>query len=211
MIKAIFFDFDGTISDTHSFISKTFIELLEKEEYFIDKSKINHLIGEKVEFIFKSIGITKEINYLRKKFYASLENNKTKLTPCVPLRPLRLLKKKYLMIVISNAETSFAKFSARKLKVDSLFKEIHGAETFKSKDEIMKRLFKKYNLNPKEVIYIGDRFSDVEYAKKADCWAVAIHNKCSWSSKKLIKQEHPDFIIKDFSEVEKVIRKINNE
>jgi phosphoglycolate phosphatase-like HAD superfamily hydrolase len=212
MIRAIFFDFDGTISDTHSFISKTFIEILEKEEYFVDKSKINSIMGEKFQHMLKDLGIVAEIDSLRKKFYNLLiqRTKKEKLKPCVSLAPLKTLSKKYPLVIISNAETIFTKMQAKKFGIINLFKEIRGAETFETKDKIMKQLFKKYKLNPKEVIYIGDRFSDVEYAKKAGCWAVAIHNKCSWSTRKIILAEHPDFIVKDFYGLERVIEKINS-
>jgi len=212
MIRAIFFDFDGTISDTHAFISETLIEILEKEEYFLE-SKINSLIGEKIQHILKELGITRDIEKIRKRFYSLLIQRvkKVKLRPCVPLKPLIKLSKLYLLVVISNAETDFVKIQAKQLGIEKLFKELHGAETFETKDQIMKHLFKKYKLNPREVVYIGDRFSDVRYAKSAGCWAVAIHNKSSWSSRKLIKSEHPDFIVKDFHELEKVVRKINNE
>lgn len=210
MIRAIFFDFDGTISDTHRFISETLIEVLEKGEYFFD-SKINSLIGEKLQYILKELGITTEVEEIRKEFYSLLieKVKKTKLRPCCSLAPLKTLSKKYPLVVISNAETDFVEIQAKQLGIKKLFKELHGAETFETKDQIMKHLFKKYKLNPREVIYIGDRFSDVRYAKKAGCWAVAIHNKSSWSSKKLIKAEHPDFIVKDFHELENVVRKIN--
>jgi phosphoglycolate phosphatase-like HAD superfamily hydrolase len=211
MIRAIFFDFDGTISDTRSFISETLIETLEAEEYFFDKSKLNQLLGERIVHLLKALGIQKETEIIRKKFYKNLAKKVKHMAirPCVSLNHLNYLHKKYLTIVISNAETSFVKLQAKQLKVNKYFKELIGAEALEPKDKIMKRLFKKYKLKPKEVIYIGDRFSDIEYSRKAGCWAVAIHNNCSWSSRKTIISEHPDFIIKDFSEIDKVIRKIN--
>ena len=63
---------------------------------------------------------------------------------------------------------------------------------------IFQKLIKKMKINPSEAIYIGDRFYDVEFAREAGCVAVAIHNKCSWSSLARIKKEGPDFIVRDF-------------
>ena len=212
MIRAIFFDFDGTISDAHKIVHDGMIWLFEQQGYNFDKKKLNELLGEKMEKIFEKMGFKANIPLMRKKFYDRLvaETDKYKLKLCVSPEPLRKLEKDHLLIVISNAESRFTKKCAKKLKVDSIFDYIYGAEGFTTKDVLMKKLFKKYKLKSREVIYVGDRFSDIQYAKKAGCWAVAIHNKYSWSSKKLILAEKPDFVIKDFAGLKKVVEKINN-
>ncbi len=211
MIKAIFFDFDGTISDARKVISDSMNWILVDEGYSFDKDKLRILIGDKMEKIIGELGLKGNIPYLRKKFYDHLVKNvdRTNLKLCVPIKPLEELKRKYPLVVISNAESRFTKKSAKKLGVLHLFNEIHGAEGFKTKDLFMKKLFKEYNLKPHEVIYVGDRFSDIEYSRKAGCWAVAIHNKYSWSTKKVILSEHPDFIIKDFAGLKQVIKKLD--
>ncbi len=211
MIKAIFFDFDGTISDAHKIVHDGMIWLFENEGYKVNRKKLKRLLGEKMEKIVEKMGFKGNVNVLREKFYKEVNRklDNTKLKLCVSIKPLENLKKKYILLVVSNNETQFIKKSAKKLHVDNLFKEIHGAEGSKTKDILIKKLFKKYNFKPKQVIYVGDRFSDIKYARKADCWAVAIHNKYSWSSKKLILKEHPDFIIKDFEGLKKVIDKID--
>lgn len=213
MIRAIFFDFDGTISDAKKLISDGMFWLLKKEQYVFDEIKLNSLIGDKMEVIIEKLGLKGDIDALRKKFYDRVvgQVDSSKLRLVAPVKPLRDLHRDHLMMVISNAESRFTKKCAKKLGVTDIFDEIHGAEGFTTKDVLMKKLFKKYNLKPHEVIFVGDRFSDVEYARKAGCWAVAIHNKYSWSTKKVILAEHPDFIIKDFNGLKKVVEKLNKE
>lgn len=212
MIRAIFFDFDGTISDARRFVSKNIIKFLEKEEYIFNKNIVLSMLGARMDEIFEEIGIGKGKDFLREKFYKYVigEIPKSKLKLCVSVKPLVDLKSKYLMLVISNSDTQFIKKQAKFLGVNKLFKEIIGAEGFKTKDKIIVDLLKKYKLKPQEVIYIGDRFSDVEYAKKVGCISVAIHNKSSWSTKKRILEEKPDFIVKDFYGLKKIVEKINN-
>ena len=125
------------------------------------------------------------------------------------MKPLWELKKDYPLIIISNSETSFLKASIKKLELKGLFKGIYGAEKFENKDGMLEKLFKKMKIKPSEAIYIGDRFTDIEYAQDAGCVAVAIHNKCSWSSLKLIKKEKPDYIIKDFRGLKKIVSSID--
>ncbi|MCH7850833.1 MAG: hypothetical protein IH845_04285 [Nanoarchaeota archaeon] len=42
----------------------------------------------------------------------------------------------------------------------------------------------------------------------AGCVSVAIHNKCSWSDLKTIKAQRSDYIIKDFRELQKLLKAI---
>lgn len=212
MIKALFFDFDGTISQTKDIVEKTFFEVLDRFEYNYEKEKIRKLLGVKVEEFFKKLGIDKKsIRKLRKIFYNLLTEKiyLNEIALCSSVKPLYELKKRYTLVIVSNNEKKFVKIALKKLKIEGLFNKIYGAESFSSKDKMLKKLFKKCNIKPKEAIYIGDRFSDIIYAKKAGCYSVAIHNKCSWSSLKEIKEQSPDFIIKDFKNLKKIIKKIN--
>ncbi|MEA3248253.1 MAG: HAD-IA family hydrolase [Nanoarchaeota archaeon] len=212
MIKIIFFDFDGTVSDAHGIAYKSIVRTLDGFGYEFDKGKLPSLMGQKMGEIFKGLGLNlKHLNAVRSKFYryfteAALDGG---IKLCVSVKPLRELKKEYPLIVISNSETSFIKASIKKLELKGLFKKVYGAEKFSSKDKLLEKLFKKFKIKPSEAVYIGDRFSDVEYAREAGCVAIAIHNKCSWSDLKTIKKEKPDYIIKDFRGLKKIINSID--
>ena len=75
---------------------------------------------------------------------------------------------------------------------------------------MLKKLFKDMGIKPSEAIYVGDRFSDIDFARKAGCIAIAIHNKCSWSSLAKIKKEKPDYIIRDFRSLRKIVRELED-
>ena len=213
MIKALFFDFDGTISQTKDIVEKTFFEVLDKLDFEYNKFKIKKLFGIKTEEILEKIGIKEDKikEKIKKIYYKSLLEKiyLNHLSLCSSLKPLYKLKKDYLLIIVSNSEEIFLKAAIKKLKIINLFKEIYGANSFSSKDKALKKIFKKYKIKPREAIYIGDRFSDIIYAKKAGCYSVAIHNDCSWSSLNEIKKYSPDFIIKNFEDLKKIIKKIN--
>ena len=209
MKKYIFFDFDGTISDARKIAVESLKKTLEDFGRRYD-DKMKKFLGERMEIAFKKLGIKEnQIKSFRRRYYRYFKkaalNGGIKL--CVSMGPLFELKKEgYRLIVVSNAETSFIKACARKLKVKKLFKKIYGANKFKTKNEFLKKLFKKYKIRPQDTFYIGDRFSDVEFAKKVGCVSVAIHNKCSWSSLQDVVKEKPDFLIKDFKGLRKIVR-----
>lgn len=211
MVKAVFFDFDGTISDARKIAIESLEEVLEEYKIPYSKKKLEKAMGAKTEKILEDLGIVKTIaNPVRKKLFKKMikrtKNGELKL--CVSTKPLEEMKKDYKLIVVSNSQTAFIKVSAKELGIKKLFKEIHGSEKFNTKDEILKKLFKKHKIKPSEAAYVGDRFSDIEYAKKAGCLAIAIHNKCSWSTKKVIMAEKPDYLIKDFYDLKKILKKL---
>jgi HAD superfamily hydrolase (TIGR01549 family) len=209
--KYIFFDFDGTICDAHEIGLRSFVKVLDEYECKADKKSILKLMGTKLEHMLKEIGLNPgHIDSARRKFYKyfrkEVADGKAKL--CVPIKPLWDISKEYNLIIISNSESRYVKASIKKLGMKGLFKKVYGAEKFTSKDEILTKLFKKYKLNPSKTLYVGDRFSDIEAAHSAKCLGVAIHNKCSWSGIKTIRQVNPDYVIKDFTELKKILQKI---
>jgi HAD superfamily hydrolase (TIGR01549 family) len=208
--KYIFFDFDGTICDARELAFQSFSKVLDEYECKADKKFILSLMGTKLEHMLKEVGLNiGHIDTARRRFYKYFNEEAAlgKVHLCVSVKPLQELSKEYNLIIISHSETDYIKTALKTLKIKKLFKKIYGAEKYDSKDEILKKLFKKYKIDPKTAIYVGDRYSDVEYAKKAGCIAVAIHNKCSWSDYKTIKQTKPDYIIKDFYELKKILKR----
>jgi FMN phosphatase YigB (HAD superfamily) len=211
-IKYLFFDFDGTISDARAIAMKNLISLLRKNNISFNSLQAKKLLGLKMEQIFLKLGVKekKKIKSLIKTFFRKMILDIKKIKLCVSVKPLWKMKKekKYRFIVISNSESSFIFASAKKLGVHRLFDRFYCAEKFSSKDKLLKKLFKKYQISPKEAVYIGDRFSDIVFARKAGCFAISIHNKCSWSSLKDVKKHKPDFIIRDFASLERIIKNI---
>ena len=211
MIKAIFFDFDGTISDAHSIAFKSAVKTLDEYGYSFDQNKLLGLIGSKMQVILKELGLNAgHLEMVRRRFYkhfteAAIDGG---IKLCVSVKPLWDLKNDYPLIIVSNSETNFLRASIKKLKLKGLFKKVYGAEKFSHKDEMLEKLFKKMKIKPSEAIYVGDRFSDIEYAREAGCIAVAIHNRCAWSDLKTIKKEKPDYIIKNFYGLKKIIMKL---
>lgn len=213
MIKAIFLDFDGTVSDAHDIAYESLMKTLDDFGLKYNKKKAYDLLGNKMHIILDKLGIEiKNLQKFRKRYYryftkAAIDGG---IKPCVSLKPLWELSKEYPLIVISNSETSFLKASIKKLGIEGMFNKIYGAEKFTKKDKLLKKLFKKMKIKPNEAIYIGDRFSDVNYAKEAGCISIAMYNKCSWSNLKAIKKENPNYIIKDFRELKKSIKELNS-
>ena len=90
------------------------------------------------------------------------------------------------------------------------FKEIHGAESGETKEEIFRKIVKSKKLKPKEIVIIGDKETDIKVGKKIGCYTISINTKASWASEKDIIKAKPDFIINNLGSVRKVIEELNS-
>ena len=212
MIKAIFFDLDGTINDAKWLAHFSLTKTLDYFGFKYDDKKTYEALGNKMPGILKVLGIKTDVNKFREKFleYFISGAKEGAIKRCGNLRPLWRLSKEFPMTVISNSPAEFIYASIDRLNLHGMFNKFYGGEAFDTKDKFLKKLFRKMKIKPSEAIYVGDRFSDVRYAKKAGCISVAIYNKYSWSNLEKIKKENPDYIIKNFSELRKLIKKINS-
>lgn len=212
VVKYLFFDFDGTISDARKLTYEAMIHVLDSFYFHYSKSKVKTLMGYKIQEILKRLGIKKvSASKIRRKFYSAIINKRklSKLKLCCDVSPLWSLKKKgYRLIIVSNSESSFLNASIKQLNLEGLFYEVYGSESFKTKDLMLRKLLKKYNLNSKETFYIGDRFSDIDYARLVKMNSIAIYNKCSWSSKKVLLKEKPDYLISNWDDLKFILENI---
>lgn len=207
-IKYLFFDFDGTISDSRKVVHKTFVHVLNNLDFRFSKLKLKKIMGIKTNEVLKELGIKDEyLEKIKKNFYSAISRSDLNdLRLSVNINPLKDLKKKGIrLIIISNSDSIFLKKSIKHLGLTNLFYEIYGGDSFTTKDKILKKLMKKYKLKKENAFYIGDRFSDIEFGHKAGFNAIAIYNKSSWSTKKEILDKKPEYIIHDLSDLKKII------
>ena len=208
MIKLIVFDFDGTLVDTKEVIFKIVRDTFNKFNYQITSALIKeHLGNSPVGELLKHLGVKqKDINAIIHHSNAQTINSSKKIKQVKSLLVLKNLKQK--TIIVSNNVSPFVKAVLENLNI-TFFDKVYGADNFKTKEQKIKQIMKKEKLSPKEVIYIGDKTIDVDVARKVKCVSVIISHKASWSSRKDVVAKKPDFIIKDFSELKKVISKSN--
>ncbi len=208
-IKLIIFDFDGTLADSKDFHQQGLINSLKKEGLTIKKSFINKKLGMKTTDILKGMHITNGRKIRR--IFQDIDDEKTKNIRKVKLigktkETIRSLSRNHKLIILSNAETEFVKEVCKREKIFRYFTEIIGEQKFSTKATEIKKLLKRGNYKKNQVIFIGDRYTDVENGEKAGIITVAVSNKYSWSSKKDLLNQSPDFLI---LKIEDVIRIIN--
>ena len=189
MIKYIVFDFDGTLADTFDVIKN--IAMNEYSEYDID-----------VE-LFKSEGakgMLKMLNIPRWKIPGMILNVTNKLRNSKNIKLfsgivvlLNDLKKDYKIGILSSNSKEIINDTLKEYDIENLFEFVYSESSLFGKHSVLKRMCSKHNIDPLEVIYVGDEDRDIIAAKKANLKTIAV--TWGFNSKEKLSRENPDYLV----------------
>lgn len=146
---------------------------------------------------------------IKKKSYAPTNIHKFRLYPNVK-KLCRRLKKKYLLIVVTNQpdiKKGKLKIEQLELMHNKLKNQINYDELYfcssisktsfyrKPNPGMLLKAIRNFNINIENSYLIGDRWSDIEAGKKVGCKTIFINR--NYYEK---KPQSPDFIVKSFSQ-----------
>lgn len=213
MRKALFFDLDGTLWDALKEITASYNETmirLNKPYHFLvgDLISIMGLTPEEtVNLIFKNeekeeglklfnICFKDEVKYL----YAHPG------TPYAHLKDvLSNLKKTYDLFIVSNADKGYVESFLTSLDMKEYFKDyVQAGDTNLAKWQNIIYLSEKYNIDRKDIIYIGDTLKDMKESAKAN--VKFIHASYGFG-----KIDEPCFKIENLDQLELLAQKIFSE
>lgn len=175
-LQAVFFDWDGTITDSMNVKTQAFVELFspygsEITNKIIEHQKMSGGISrfEKYKFYMKEYlhqsTTQQEMEEFGRQFSAICYQNLLK-SPFIPgaIETLNKLKQQNILtFVITGSPTSEICQLAIERNIDKLFTEIHGSPL--TKEVLIQNLLSKYNLKPQNTLFFGDALADYQAAK----------------------------------------------
>lgn len=197
MIKAVLFDFDGTLADTRPFFFAIHEQLAEK--HGLQKHSREDL--EKMRALplkdrFKKAGVPLKIlpRLAREglSLYGELIDTAVPF-PGIPelLETLKKEKNLSLGIVSSNSAGNIQRFlNARNLDVFDL---IYAGSNIFGKHRTIRRVIKTLGIAREETVYIGDEIRDIVACKKVPLKIISV----SWGYDhvSLLKDGEPDYLV----------------
>jgi phosphoglycolate phosphatase len=206
-IDLMIFDFDGTLinsgSDLVTAVNHTLktlgIPVLKKE-------KIREFVGDGVrKLVERSLGDASHDKFdealdLFMSYYDEHLLDTTGLCPGVveTLDYFKMKKK----VIVTNKLYSFTLKIAKRLKITQYFDDILGADSspYKKPDSrVIRPLMKKYNVDDKHTVVIGDGNNDVLVAKNAGVLSCAMLN--GLGNKDELLQLKPDYFCENIKEL----------
>lgn len=198
----IIFDFDGTIADSIPLGIRIINELSKKFKYkYIEETELMRLRNTSTKELMNEFKIPfYKIPFIAYAFRQKVKEHIDELEIFEGMPELfKYLKNNHYTVGIltSNSQKNVQKFLER-YQLDTFFKFIHSERNIFGKDKAFKSLFKKYALNPHEVLYIGDEVRDIEACKKVDVEIAAV----TWglNSVNVLKEHNPHIILENLKD-----------
>ncbi len=198
-MKAIIFDFDGVIVNTYEHHYQTFTKVYENLDRETHKQLFEGNLHKLKENLVVKDSSIDEFELLKKGLL------KQKISKNV-LNVLKKLKKKYFLFIISSHKESILNAFFEKENLSKLFNKIYGFETHKRKDVKFKLLFKEYNLDKNDVVFITDTLGDILEAKKLDIKSIGVD--FGFHERERLEKGKPFKIVSKFKEILKIIEKM---
>lgn len=216
MIKAVLFDFDGTLVNTNPLIIKTFEVTLK--HYFPNRSfkqeQLMDYIGPTLKQTFDSLCKEKTdemIEYYRTINW-DLHDDMVEIYPTVK-EGLKALKEKNIKLgIVSSKKRDMIIHGLKHFGMDHFFSCVVGEDDVKepkpNPEPILKAMH-MLNCHREEVVFVGDNSHDIEGGKNSQVITCCV----SWAQRGVdyLKQFNPDYILNDMRDLLNIIEEVNTQ
>jgi len=212
--NTIFFDLDGTLTDSKIGITKCAQYALAKFGIEIENiSELEFFIGPPLKdtflnhYKFDEKKTKKAIEFFRERF-STVGLYENEVYPGIKPLLEKLKKNNKKIFVTTSKARVFAKKIIEYFELDQYFELIIGAEldgTLDDKKDIIEYALKQVdkNIDKSKVIMVGDRIYDIEGAKSNNIASIGV--SYGYGSMDEIKNANPDFIVGSVGELGEVL------
>jgi len=214
MIKAILFDFDGTLADTLPYYVKAYRQALGLIGFpsYSEKEIVTVCFGKKEADICNALNVPEET----KKFSESYFNGIKQLFKSVPLFDktmdtlMKLKEKNISASIITFQYRWYMDMMMKQYDIAPYIDKIISADDVKHpkpNPEAITKFCTMSNLIPEECLMVGDSRGDILMGKTAGSKSVLFHpnDYSRYYNFAELEKTNPDFIIQNIEEVFKFI------
>lgn len=208
MIKAILFDFDGTLVNSAPGIVKTMEQVFTEMNVEVPTEEaMRATIGLPLRLALKELGHlddkrADDATELYRALFPVYEVGYVTVFPDVAETLMSLKEKGIRMAVVTSRDTVSLKLIADRRELTPFFETyVTGADGFlpKPAPDMVLELLKRMKLKEDEVLVVGDTTFDIDMGNSAGCKTVAV--TYGNHSRERLMDSNPTFVIDRFSKL----------
>lgn len=208
MIKAILFDFDGTLVNSAPGIVKTMEQVFTEMDVEVPTEEaMRATIGLPLRLALKELGHlddkrADDATELYRALFPVYEVGYVTVFPDVTETLMSLKEKRIRMAVVTSRDTVSLKLIADRRELTPFFEtSVTGADGFlpKPAPDMVLELLKRMKLKEDEVLVVGDTTFDIDMGNSAGCKTVAV--TYGNHSRERLMDSSPTFVIDRFSKL----------
>ncbi len=205
MLRAVIFDFDGTIVDTFDAVVQIFNEVAPGFNLpLITDSERKGVRNLSARELVRKYQITpwklfRLVSTIRSKLKSNIQD-----IPIVKEMDTVLgdLGKQGVKVgVVTTNSTENVQLFLKKWRIAVDF--IHSEHNLFGKAKVLTHVIKERQLSQSSVVYVGDEVRDIEAAKKANISAIAV--TWGFNSEKRLRQAEPDYVVSEASQISRIV------
>jgi HAD superfamily hydrolase (TIGR01509 family) len=176
-IKALFFDFDGTLVDSLPVLKKVYLSFLEKMGYQGSEEEFQHLngpnINQIIDYLKKKYRLTDSPESIKEMFHQLFKGIYSRQVHFFPGATDFLAwakKNRFRLFIVTSAEPIMVSLVLEKKQVQSLFEAIISSKDSsngKPHPEVYLRALNQADVNPEEVLAFEDSMNGLLSARGA--------------------------------------------
>ncbi len=214
MIKAILFDFDGTLADTLPYYVKAYRQALDLIGFssYSEKEIVTLCFGKKEVDICSTLNVPEETTKFSESYFAAIKQLfKTALLFNETIRTLSKLKEKHIVTpIITFQYRWYMNMMMVQYPIDKYIDMIICADDVKNpkpNPEAILKFCTLSNLNPEECLMVGDSRGDILMGKAAGAKTVLFHPDTyhMYYNRVELQKTNPDFVIQSIEKVLKFV------
>jgi phosphoglycolate phosphatase len=207
MLRYILFDFDGTLADSREVTIKAINQLADKHRFRrIEPENLKHLLSLPIRERAKLMDVPLyKLPFLVMELLPLYREGlqQVKLFPGIKETLTELKALGYSLAIISSNTVATIQTFLQQQNLPFIDEVICARNIF-GKDYAIRKFLKARNLQPKQVMYVGDELRDVVACRKCNvpvAWA-------SWGFdlSETLREEKPDFIVHAPADILEVVQ-----
>ena len=207
MVKAVVFDFDGTLADSFEVFVEVLAETINRQPF--TSQEIVDLRGLSTREIMRQLQVKKwQLPRLATRGRRLLGNRMGRVEPFPGIDNIlsQLHKAGCKIYILSTNDTPNIQNFINKYGFEEYITKVYGDIGLFAKVKWLKKLLKQEGLAANECVYIGDETRDLEATRKVGIKCVAV----SWGygNPELLSKYNPYALAKDPSDLLRILKTI---